>query len=104
MLYEVITKSRGTTQALATFRKGAFQQRIALIFVLQLVAVAISVTLGMFSMAPVGAVLVLIVIVTVLAWLAARREWRPVSALARLVDGWDEHPDIAALSPRNNFV
>lgn len=92
-------KSRGPTQVSGTFRKGAFQRRIAGVFVLQLVAVVICVTLGMFSMAPVGAVLALIVIVTMLAWLAARREWRPVSALARLVDGWDEHPDIAALSP-----
>lgn len=92
-------KSRGSTQLSGAFRKGAFQRRIAGIFVLQLVALVICVTLGMFSMAPVGAVLVLIVIVTVLAWLAARREWRPVSALARLVEGWDEHPDIAALSP-----
>ena len=92
-------KSRGPIQASGTFRKGGFQRRIAVIFVLQLVALVISVTLGMFSMAPVGAVLALIVIVTMLAWLAARREWRPVSALAHLLVGWDEHPDIAALSP-----
>jgi signal transduction histidine kinase len=70
-----------------------------LIFVLQLIAVGISVMMGTYDMAPVWAVLALIVITTVLAWLAARREWRPVTALARLIDGWDQHPDLAALSP-----
>jgi signal transduction histidine kinase len=91
--------SRGSSQSSNDFRSGAFQRRIALIFVLQLIAVAISVMLGTYDMAPVSAVLALIVITTVLAWLAARREWRPVTALARLIDGWDQHPDLAALSP-----
>lgn len=91
--------SRGSSQAQDTFRSGAFQRRIALIFVLQLIAVGISVMMGTYDMAPVWAVLALIVITTVLAWLAARREWRPVTALARLIDGWDQHPDLAALSP-----
>lgn len=92
--------SRGSSQAQDAFRSGAFQRRIALIFVLQLIAVGISVMMGTYDMAPVGAVLALIVITTVLAWLAARREWRPVSALARLVNGWDQHPDLEALSPQ----
>lgn len=91
--------SRGSSQSPIDFRSGAFQRRIALIFMLQLVAVGISVMMGTYDMAPVWAVLALIVITTVLAWLAARREWRPVSALARLVEGWDQHPDLAALSP-----
>ena len=91
--------SRGSSQAQDTFRSGAFQRRIALIFVLQLIAVGISVMMGTYDMAPVWAVLALIVITTVLAWLAARREWQPVTALARLIDGWDQHPDLAALSP-----
>lgn len=92
-------KSRGSSGAAARFHQGAFRRHIAIVFVLQLTAVVISVTLGMVSMAPVGAVLALILIVTVLAWLAARREWRPVSALARLIDGWEEHPNLDALSP-----
>lgn len=92
--------SRGSSQAQDAFRSGAFQRRIALIFVLQLIAVGISVMMGTYDMAPVWAVLALIVITTVLAWLAARREWRPVSALARLVNGWDQHPDLEALSPQ----
>ena len=91
--------SRGSSQSQLAFRSGAFQRRIALIFVLQLVAVGISVMMGTYDMAPVWAVLALIVITTMLAWLAARREWRPVAALARLVDGWDQHPDLDALSP-----
>lgn len=93
--------SRGSSQAQDAFRSGAFQRRIALIFVLQLIAVGISVMMGTYDMAPVWAVLALIVITTVLAWLAARREWRPVSALARLVNGWDQHPDLEALSPQH---
>ena len=91
--------SRGSSQSPIDFRSGAFQRRIALIFLLQLIAVGISVMMGTYDMAPVWAVLALIVITTVLAWLAARREWRPVTALARLVDGWEQHPDLAALSP-----
>ncbi|MFK2903204.1 HAMP domain-containing histidine kinase [Dyella ginsengisoli] len=91
--------SRGSSQSQIDFRSGAFQRRIALIFMLQLIAVGISVMMGTYDMAPIGAVLALIVITTVLAWLAARREWRPVTALARLVDGWEQHPDLAALSP-----
>ncbi|MGN6740170.1 sensor histidine kinase [Dyella sp.] len=92
--------SRGSSQAQDAFRSGAFQRRIALIFVLQLIAVGISVMMGTYDMAPVWAVLALIVITTMLAWLAARRQWRPVSALARLVNGWDQHPDLEALSPQ----
>jgi signal transduction histidine kinase len=91
--------SRGSSQSQIDFRSGAFQRRIALIFMLLLIAVGISVMMGTYDMAPIGAVLALIVITTVLAWLAARREWRPVTALARLVDGWEQHPDLAALSP-----
>lgn len=83
-----------------TFQAGAFRRRIAIIFVLQLVAVSISVLMGTYNVAPLGAVLVLIAIVSVLGWLAARREWAPVSALARLMDDWNEtEPDLDALSP-----
>jgi signal transduction histidine kinase len=40
--------------------------------------------------APVGAVLALIVIISVSTWLAARRAWAPVSRLAKAVSRWDE--------------
>jgi len=92
--------NRGTPQAPAHFRAGAFQRRIAIIFVLQLLAVGISVMMGAYNVAPIGAVLVLIAITSTLAWLAARREWLPISTLARLVSGWNEQqPDVDALSP-----
>jgi signal transduction histidine kinase len=81
---------KGISTQPASFRAGAFQRRLALIFGLQLLAVAISVLMGIYNVAPLDAVFALIAIVSVLAWLAARREWRPVSALARAIDGWDE--------------
>ena len=81
------------------FRSGAFQRRIGLIFTLQLIAVGIILMMSIYDMAPAWAVLTLIVITTVLAWLAARREWRPVSMLARIVAGWDDQQDTDVLSP-----
>jgi signal transduction histidine kinase len=83
----------------AAFRTGAYQRRIALVFGLQLAAVLVATLMGIYDIAPVPAVLALIAIVSALAWLAARREWRPVSALARVVDGWAARPDIEALQP-----
>jgi signal transduction histidine kinase len=92
--------NRGNSKAPADFRAGAFHRRIALIFVLQFIAVGISVMMGVYNVAPVGAVFALIVITTTLSWIAARREWAPISALARLINGWDEQqPDVEALSP-----
>ncbi|WP_424681523.1 sensor histidine kinase [Frateuria sp. YIM B11624] len=78
---------------------GAFHRRLALIFGLQLLGVVVCVMLGLFDVAPPAAVLVLIVVVSALAWLAARRAWRPVGRLARVVDAWDEQPDLDALEP-----
>lgn len=92
--------TRGSSsEASVHFRSGAFQRRIGLIFTLQLIAIAIILMMAIYDMAPVWAVLTLIAITTVLAWLAARREWRPVSTLARLIDGWDDHADVNALAP-----
>ncbi|HEX5306130.1 MAG TPA: HAMP domain-containing sensor histidine kinase [Dyella sp.] len=68
---------------------------------LHLIAVGISVMLGIYAMAPSWAVLLLIIVTSALAWLAARREWRPVSALAKLLNGWEERPDLEALSPEH---
>jgi signal transduction histidine kinase len=91
---------RGTSSSTAAFRRGAFHRRLVLIFGLQLVAVVIACLMGFYDVAPPFAVLALIVIVSVLAWLAARRQWEPVSALARVLGGWDERkPDLDALRP-----
>ncbi|PWK84760.1 sensor histidine kinase [Fulvimonas soli] len=100
--------SRGHSPPEPTFRRGAFQRRLALVFALQLAGVVIAVLLGVFDVAPLAAVLALIGVISVLAWLAARREWAPVSALARVIDGWNEQqPDpqlfsLARLSPRTD--
>lgn len=80
-------------------RAGAFHRRLALIFGLQLVGVVVCVMLGLFDVAPPAAVLLLIVVVSALAWLAARRQWRQVGRLARVIDAWDEQPDLDALAP-----
>jgi signal transduction histidine kinase len=99
-LRETIMTGRGMSPSAAAFRRGAFHRRLVLIFGLQLVAVVVACLMGFYDVAPMGAVLVLIVIVSLLAWLAARRQWRPVSALARVVSGWNEQqPDLASLQP-----
>jgi signal transduction histidine kinase len=80
------------------FRVGAFRRRIAWVFGLQFLAVAIICVMGIYNVAPTSAVIAVIVITTMLAWFATRREWRPVRALARLVNRWDgEQPDPDAL-------
>src|SRR5690242_15903598 len=78
---------------------GAFHRRLAFIFGLQLLGVVVCVMLGLFDVAPPVAVLVLVVVISALAWIAARREWRPVGRLARVVDDWDQRPDLEALEP-----
>jgi two-component system sensor histidine kinase QseC len=92
---------RGLTQEQVEGRKqaGAFHRRLALVFGLHLVGVLTCVMLGFFDVAPLAAVLVLIAIISALAWIAARRAWRPVGRLARVVDAWDERPDLDALAP-----
>ncbi|KRE88537.1 histidine kinase [Frateuria sp. Soil773] len=92
--------TRAKSPSTTTFRAGAFQRRLALIFGLQLLAVAIAVLMGIYDVAPLGAVLALIAIISVLAWLAARREWRPVSTLAGVLKRWNEQrPDLDSLQP-----
>jgi signal transduction histidine kinase len=82
------------------FRAGAFRRRIAWVFALQSVAVAIVCVMGAYDQAPLPAVIAVIVIVSGLAWLATSREWQPVSALARLISEWrDGQSDPAALQP-----
>jgi signal transduction histidine kinase len=85
----------------ATFRVGAFRRRIAWVFGLQFLAVAIICVMGIYDVAPVTAVIAVIVITTTLAWSATRRGWLPVRALARIINRWDgQHsdPDTSQLS------
>ena len=85
----------------ATFRVGAFKRRIAWVFGLQLLIVAIVSILGIYNAMPIGAVIAVIVATAAIAWLVTRREWRPVRALARVVNRWDGQqldPDALDLS------
>ena len=70
-------------------RRRFFRQRIAWVFGLQFLAVIVVCVMGAYNVAPPAAVVLVIVISTLLAWFAARREWRPVRRLARLVARWD---------------
>lgn len=82
------------------FRVGAFKRRIAWVFGLQFVAVVIVCAMGIFNVAPWAAVIVLILITSLLAYLATQHEWRPIRLLARVIDGWsDEAPDPEAFHP-----
>ena len=86
--------------AVTTFRTGAFKRRIAWVFTLQLVAVVITCVMGMYNVAPLAAVLAVIVIVLILGFMATQREWRPISALALALATWDEsNGDSNLLSP-----
>ena len=71
------------------FRVGAFRQRIAWIFGSQLAFIVVVCALGVSGKIPVVGVIALIFIATIIAWLAARHEWRPVMALASVVNQWD---------------
>lgn len=91
--------SRATS---VTFRAGAFKRRIAWVFGLQLVAVLIICVMGFYNVAPWQAVIVVILITTILAFLATQREWGPIRSLARLMNGWnDEQPDPDAFLPHH---
>ncbi len=82
-----------------TFRVGAFRRRIAWVFGLQLAIVAAICILAVRFQLPTGVMIALIAFTMVLAWLATGREWRPVRALARLVNRWDgQHPDPDSLN------
>jgi two-component system, OmpR family, sensor histidine kinase QseC len=81
---------QGAPARRALYWRGGLHRRLLLIFGLQLAAIVLACLMGYYDVAPVGAVLVLIVIVSALAWLAALRSWRPVSALAKMVDDWHE--------------
>jgi signal transduction histidine kinase len=78
---------------------GGFERRLALIFGLHLLGVILCVGLGLSHVIGPIAVTVLVAIASALAWLAARRAWRPVGRLARVMDAWEERPDLEALAP-----
>jgi len=86
---------QGVNMAPIPYRVGAFRRRIAWVFGLQFLAVCIICVMGIYDVAPAPAVITVIVLTTMLGWLAARRQWRPVRSLARLVAGWDggQQPD-----------
>jgi two-component system, OmpR family, sensor histidine kinase QseC len=92
---------RGPTegQGEGRFRAGEFYRRLGLIFGLHLLGVLTCVVLGSYNVAPLWVVLGLIVIISALAWLAARCQWRPVGRLARVIGGWDETSDVDQLAP-----
>jgi two-component system, OmpR family, sensor histidine kinase QseC len=87
------------TERALSARSGS-QRRLLLIFGLQLLAVVSACLMGYGHVAPIGAVLALIVIVSLLAWFAALRAWRPVSTLAQRVGSWHEgQGDLQTLQP-----
>ncbi len=92
----------------AEFRFGAFRYRIACVFSFQLLIVAVVCLLGVYGELPPVVAIGMIVITSGAAWLATRREWRPVRALARVVNRWDgeqmdpESLHLEQLSPRTD--
>lgn len=69
-----------------TVRVGAFRRRVAWVFWLQFLAVAAVCTMGRFQVIPLAPVVALIAVTNMLAWMAIRREWKPVRAMARMVN------------------
>lgn len=81
-----------------TRRRGSFGLRIAVVFVLQTAVVIIASIMMAHNVAPVGATVAIMLCSGALAWLAVSREWRPVAALARMLEGWDpDRPDVGGL-------
>lgn len=81
------------------FRQDGFRQRVGCVFGLQF-AIVVSVSLmGMYDMVPGFAVVLVIALSTLLAWLAVRQEWRVVRRLAQLVERWGGKPS-DAVPPR----
>lgn len=82
------------------FRVGATRRRIALVFVLQFLAVMITSVMGFFDVAPVAAVIAVITITSALAWMAMHRQWRPIKSLAEKMQRWnDDKPDPNVFPP-----
>lgn len=93
-------RQKGAPTQRAASARGGLHRRLLLIFGLQLAAIVLAYLMGRYNVASVGAVLAMMAIVSALAWLAAQRMWRPVSALAHLVGNWHEgRGDLNALQP-----
>ena len=83
-----------------TFRAGVFRRRVAWLFVAQAaVAVAACVAVAL-DRAWLAAAIEAVLAIGLLTWIAVRRQWSPVSALARRLGEWrDGQSDPAALHP-----
>ena len=83
-----------------SFRAGAFHRRMGLIFALQLLTVVLVSLMGYYNVAPIAAVICVIVITSAVAWMAARREWGPIRHLATYLSSWDkESAERGAFTP-----
>src|ERR1700754_342253 len=83
-------------------RRGSFRVRVAIVFGLQTAVVVIASLMAANNVAPIGASIAIMLCSGGLAWLAVSREWIPVAALARLLDGWDpDRPDMEGLDRQN---
>lgn len=71
-------------------RQGAFYRTTALIFGLQAIALIAVCLMGIYDVAPPAAVVLVIVIISSLAWLAAHRQWHPIRDLVRALSLWDD--------------
>ncbi|NID15513.1 sensor histidine kinase [Luteibacter yeojuensis] len=79
-------------------RRGSFRARIAVVFVLQTIVMIVASVMAANNVAPIGAVIAIMLCSGGLAWIAVSREWIPVATLARLLEAWDpERPDMAGL-------
>lgn len=88
------SSSQGTRQSW----RGSFRARIAIVFGLQTLVVVIASLMAAYNVAPVGAVLAIMLCSGGLSWLAVSRAWLPIAALAKLLNGWDpDHPDMQGL-------
>jgi two-component system, OmpR family, sensor histidine kinase QseC len=83
-------------------RRGSFRVRVAIVFGLQTAVVVIASLMAANNVAPIGASIAIMLCSGGLAWLAVSREWIPVAALARLLEGWDpDRPDMEGLDRQN---
>ncbi|PTR25520.1 signal transduction histidine kinase [Luteibacter sp. OK325] len=88
----------GSTSQGTKRRRGSFRARIAIVFALQTLVVVIASLMAAKNVAPIGAAIAIMLSSAGLAWLAVSREWVPIAALARLLEGWDpDKPDMAQL-------
>src|SRR5512142_735229 len=84
---------QGTTR-----RRGSFRARMAIVLGLQTTVVIVASLMAANNVAPIGAAIAIMLCSGGLAWLAVSREWIPVAALARLLEGWDpDRPDMTGL-------